>query len=272
MKGGKTPLGYTIVEVMIVLAISGAMFLIASSFISTKQERTAFTQGVNALTTDIQDTIQEVTDGKFSDIPIGCNFTLGSPNVLTLNVPANSQGGNPKCIFAGKFIHFSVAGTGGPAAQRYEPFSLAGGRSATTYTDAKITPVTTALLGGVSLYELTSAGIVPQSLDVKQVRINGSATDNFGIGFVTSLGTISGGKYISGSQRVQLAATSAAITGGGSSMNRQAAAEKVKAGIVLVNSVDICVYDGTKHAHITIGDNNNQLAATVSRIKLGVCT
>ena len=50
----KQPFGYTIVEVMIVLAVSSAMFLIAANFINGKQERTAFSQGSNEMVSQLQ--------------------------------------------------------------------------------------------------------------------------------------------------------------------------------------------------------------------------
>lgn len=55
MKGGKSPLGYTVVEVMIVLAVSGIMFLVAANFINGKQQKTSFANGVNEMASRIQD-------------------------------------------------------------------------------------------------------------------------------------------------------------------------------------------------------------------------
>ena len=71
MNGGKRPLGYTIIEVMIVLAVSGVMFIIAASFISGKQESTAFTEGANEFASQLQQTIAEVADGQYSDVTFG---------------------------------------------------------------------------------------------------------------------------------------------------------------------------------------------------------
>lgn len=102
MKGVKQPLGYTIIEVMIVLAISGLMFLIAANFISGKEESTSFTEGTNEFVTDMQSVINQVTDGQYSDISFQCVSSGG-----TLSFPSGgSQGTNPACVFLGKFLYF----------------------------------------------------------------------------------------------------------------------------------------------------------------------
>src|ERR1700722_14172147 len=129
MKGGKNrqPLGYTILEVMIVLAISGAMFLIAISFISGKQEHTAFTDGVNNMVSQLQDAIQQVTNGEYSDIPLTCTAGSGSPP--SFDASGNpSQGTTTSCVFVGKFFHFWPNNPGASGAAAYEVFTLAGNR------------------------------------------------------------------------------------------------------------------------------------------------
>ena len=74
MLGGKNkqPLGYTIIEVMIVLAVSGLMFIIAATFINGKQQRATFTAGVNEMASELQNVIEQVNDGSYADVPLNC--------------------------------------------------------------------------------------------------------------------------------------------------------------------------------------------------------
>jgi prepilin-type N-terminal cleavage/methylation domain-containing protein len=176
MLGGKKlkpPLGYTIIEVMIVLAVSGVMFLIAATFINGKQERASFQTGVNEMASQIQDTINQVTDGQYSDIPLNCQgLTAGGvgaaanagqqvtfPSIALLGNP--EQGGNSGCVFAGKIFHFSL--NNDPSS--YEIFSMAASRQCLT-SDGVLEPLTfycdSAVTGGYSAnYPLEGSGIVP---------------------------------------------------------------------------------------------------------------
>jgi len=270
MKGGKNkqPLGYTIVEVMVVLAVSGVMFLIAAQFINGKQQRAAFTSGVNDMASQIQDVIEQVTDGKYSDIPLNCSLT--TPTTIGFSVGTQTQGTHAACAFVGKFLHFNVNGD----KTLYEVFSLAAPSAATDLNGVK--PID----GGS--YSLTVQATTPQSLDVKKVTINGT-TQVYGFGFtqsqgsVISTGTTTTG-YSSGGQTINLvygnisptasestAATS--ITGNGSS----------PAPLIAAKSVSVCMTDGSRYAQILLGgsDTNgsqqSQLTASVQQLGTTPC-
>jgi prepilin-type N-terminal cleavage/methylation domain-containing protein len=130
MKGVKPPGGYTIVEVMIVLAVSGVMFVMAANFINGKNARTQFQQGSNELGSRMQGVIEEVTDGQYTDIPFTCSRAGAS---LAVTGAVRPQGTNPECVFIGKLAHFSVnpnpSGFGSGDRTKYEVFTLAGERS-----------------------------------------------------------------------------------------------------------------------------------------------
>jgi prepilin-type N-terminal cleavage/methylation domain-containing protein len=128
MKGGKNrqPLGYTIIEVMIVLAVSGVMFLIAATFINGKVERTSFNQGVGEMASRIQGIIDQVTNGQYSDVSVGCTFNNG---ITTIGSGSGAQGTNANCVFLGKLIHIcSIAWCSDSVSQRYTLYTVAGGR------------------------------------------------------------------------------------------------------------------------------------------------
>ncbi len=108
MKGGKLPLGYTIVEVLVVLAVSGVLFLLAADFITGKQSKTSFQQGSNELVSRLQAIVEEVSTGHYADIPLTCD-AFSNPSRLIFDPTVKPQGSNQDCVFLGKIIHFSVA-------------------------------------------------------------------------------------------------------------------------------------------------------------------
>lgn len=255
MKGGTRPLGYTIVEVMIVLAVSGLMFILAANFINGRQARNSFQQGVNELASRIQGVVSDVTDGHFSDIPMTC--TVGASGLDIIQAATPNQGSNPSCVFMGKMLHFKQDETA------YEVFSLAGAREkadgspVVDLSDAEPTVISF----------LTAPGTTPQSLLIRSMKVtDGSGAvdnDKWTIGFVQSLGGADTGggdiNYASGAQTTQMvyvhniSAQPMPLPSYSSVTNNVRSAQ----GAVL------CVTDGTRYARISIGTaggaNNSQV-------------
>jgi len=251
MKGGKNrqPLGYTIIEVMIVLAVSGLMFLIAADFISGKQARTSFTAGTNQTASDIQDVIEQVNDGKFSDIPLYCNASSTSLNISAVGP------GSPDCTFLGKFLHFPYPSL----ATQYETFSLAGARE---INGNPPTSLDSDLVTAIISPDLTTQETTSQNLTVKDIQVTspGFSGTVYGIGFVQSLGSTDGGSYISGAQTVELEyAPNLAV---GDTTEAQAAAQL--SNLQPASTAAICLTDGQRYAQIVLGaTNGNPLSASV---------
>lgn len=105
MRGGKNKTGYTIVEVLIVLAISSAMFIAANAFLSGRVAETNFRTGANEMASRLQDTINQVSSGQYSDIPKGnCTVNAGT---LSFDLSPKEQGTNINCVFIGKFYTYT---------------------------------------------------------------------------------------------------------------------------------------------------------------------
>jgi len=271
MKGGKRPLGYTIIEVMIVLAVSGVMFLIAADFISGKQERTSFTEGVNEMASRIQDTIQQVTSGQYSDIGLNCSFTGSSTSVFS---GTNPQGTNSTCIFLGKLIHFSEHDAAG-GSHNYETFSLAGGLVNPTVS----TPVTLANVYPAAIDpSLTTQQTIAQRLDVVtgmkvtpfvgSPPVPGPPVTNYSIGFIQNLGASTGaGSFQSGGQTISMVYGRTLSAPG---MTEFAAATALNSNIDYAQKAQICLTDGTQTAELIIGTNNNQFSVDVKQLGTGV--
>jgi prepilin-type N-terminal cleavage/methylation domain-containing protein len=102
--------GYTIIEVMIVLAVSGALFVSAVLLINGRQQRTQFDQSIREVRSQIQQTVNEVSNGFYPDFSnFTCTVTGSGPPTFAL--ASGGQGTNEGCIFLGKAIQFGVEGT-----------------------------------------------------------------------------------------------------------------------------------------------------------------
>ncbi|HVS58316.1 MAG TPA: hypothetical protein VHD60_01105 [Candidatus Saccharimonadales bacterium] len=123
--------GYTIVEVMIFLAVSGAMFLIAAVFINGRQAAAEFSQATGDISTQLQQVINNVINGYY---PSQENFSCQGGDVNngpTFPNAAKGKGTNKGCIFIGEVVQFGVAGTQGAG---YNVIPVVGNQTVTDTT------------------------------------------------------------------------------------------------------------------------------------------
>lgn len=264
MKGGKTPLGYTIVEVMVVLAVSSAMFVVAASFINGKQAKTAFTEGANNMTARIQSLIDQVADGQYSDIFVNCSAG-GVPGTITISPSGGpgQQGANSACVFLGKVMHFATNRS------TFDIFSIAGsrlnslGNQPNNPLDADAKPITA----------LTMTQQIPQSLNITSVRVtDGSGTNTrFSIGFLQQAGFT--GQTASGAQTIGLYYVSGSISNTDPTVTAQG--QTIGSALRPAKFARICVSDGTRYAQIFIGTDNGvdpNYNSTVAKLKMNDTT
>jgi len=113
---GKRTGGFTIIEVMIVLASTGALLLIAMTVIGGQVASTNFQTGTRAFATELQNVANQVTSGQYSLSNIFCQKspgTLKAEPILNGVTYQGSQGANDQCLFAGKNIYADPYGTSG---------------------------------------------------------------------------------------------------------------------------------------------------------------
>lgn len=263
MKGGKTPLGYTIVEVMIVLAISTAMFAMAARFIGGKQAKTAFNEGANNMASKVQAVIDQVSDGQYSDIYVNCTGGGGSINIAG---GGSGQGVNSPCVFLGKALHFATN------RNTFDVISIASSR----INALNAPPVSPADGGAKAINALTTEQRIPQNLSVTRARVQVGATTyvRYSIGFLQQAGFI--GQPARGAQSIGLYY----VTTSSSSLLSTTTAQNQVIGSSLAPSdfAKICISDGTRYAQIMIGTsdgtNPNYNPTTVKLVMNGTvsCT
>jgi len=226
MRGGNKYSGYTIIEVLIVLAISSFMFVIASQFISGKAADTSFRTGVNEMASRIQDAIDQVSNGQYTDQQVACSV-VGSDLTFTAN--SGSQGNSQDCIFIGKYFAFSEDDT------KYPLYTIAG----KTVNDGTYPSATPQIIS-----KFTYNNVIPQGL---------KPTTSTGFGFAQSLGSYSSGSYSSGAQSLKIVTNNPVVP----SVNSLILTEVVASPYPF-----ICLTDGTRSGKITIGENSSVSVTT----------
>lgn len=111
-RGVSQAAGYTIVEALIFLAITGLLFVSVATLVSGQQSKTQFDQAVREAHQKVDDILNDVSTGLYTSTGnISCSVSLAG--ILRINsVAANRQGINPDCLFIGRAIQFLPAPAG----------------------------------------------------------------------------------------------------------------------------------------------------------------
>lgn len=130
MNRQKALAGYTLVEVMIFLAVSGGLLASIMTMISGQQQKTQFTTGVNEFESKIQDLISDVETGYFPNNGNTICQVPGmtsNPSAFPVIRPGTAeQGSNQDCVFLGKAIQFYKDSSG--LVNQYRALTIAGKR------------------------------------------------------------------------------------------------------------------------------------------------
>ncbi len=109
MVSGKEFGGYTIVEVMVFLSISGFLFLIAALALNGQQRRAEFSTGITDFQAKISDVVNDVSDGFYpSTGSFSCSTSFaGATPDIDASTPS-AQGTNEDCVFMGKVVQLKT--------------------------------------------------------------------------------------------------------------------------------------------------------------------
>jgi prepilin-type N-terminal cleavage/methylation domain-containing protein len=270
MKRGNLSLGYTLVEVMIVLAVTGVLFTSAVVMVQGQTSKTQFSQSINDLDTQIRDTINDVGAGTFPDVG-GYSCSAG-PSGLTFSTTSSPQGTNTDCTFMGKVIQFGVhSGKCSPGSltecDRFDTYTIAGRR---VKIDQKLQHASPTVLdaSGAIFKDTTQYG-----LSVTKIY-SGATADYSSVGFfITADQTSGAADVVTGSHSVDMVlipslplGTADNATGAIGKIN--ALSSQTDAVIASVTNppagVVVCVQGaGGKKGAIIIGATNRQLTTQV---------
>jgi type II secretory pathway pseudopilin PulG len=108
MKGGRQPHGFTIIEIMIFLAVSGIIFFSAMTLMSGSQSKTEFSTSISQVESQLQSIVGNVANGYYlSQQNFTCtpNPSLGLPPTINFANVSN-RGTSLGCTFIGEVIQF----------------------------------------------------------------------------------------------------------------------------------------------------------------------
>jgi type II secretory pathway pseudopilin PulG len=276
--------GFTIVETMIVLAVTGMLFIAIASTWFGRQHRTEFQTSAQEARSRIQQVISDVQNGYF---PNQNNFTCKvNGSGLLLDGGSNEQGTNYPCVFLGKVIQFHFADT---EPELYRIYTIAADGSKTDIAASKprvVAPSTTPPPAtGVGFPDNSQSGELNNGLSLRAYKINTSgavhisdtpASPDVALGFLSTLGQLDANNaYTSGTQRID----SYALPESSLPQNSTGAANAINTSLqdptpnYATNlPIALCFQSGStkQYAIITIGANSNQLTADLT-IKQGMC-
>jgi len=224
--------GFTIVEVMIVLAVTGLIFLSALALINGRTSQAEFTTAIQNTQSQIQQVINEVGNGFYPNN--GTFNCTGGAGTLTINSGGSpGQGANNGCIFLGKIIQFTASST---SSTHFTTYTVAGSQldatgqevqsyqsaSALALAQASATPPASGLyslrgsqtplengLNVVGVYYCTTTSTANCSVTSND---NPGSSSIGAVGFLSSLASPAGGGGLkSGSQHLNLTPISGSL-------------------------------------------------------------
>ncbi|NBU34260.1 hypothetical protein EB118_16090 [bacterium] len=264
--------GYTIVETMIFLGVTGTLLISAMTLMSGRQASVQFTQGVTDAQSSMQDIIGQVSTGY---IPRNTSWkcevptpSQASSQPTFTNTPSN-QGESNSCVFLGKAIAFRNDTEGGElrvislASRRLN----AAGKEVSSLLEAKPVPITKITSSADSLPDITE--VLRLQFGIEVTRITSIAGEKYGtILFLSTLPSYQAqtGTLASGAQRVSFAGLRGSLLTDG--IYTSASKLVDFGGNVTINptgGIVICLADApiakaSRKAMLTIGEGAAQTA------------
>jgi len=196
--------GYTILEVLIVIAVTASMFVVAVIALGGRQQEVEFSQSVRDLDSKLQDIMNDVAVGFYNNAKVDCNTSDPGRPVLTVSDTAVSQGSRGNCVSIGKVLQFAPDGY----KDKINIYTVLGRRTAAgtgnaieSLADAQPVLVGGTTTSGEPLEAFVSSYQLQWGLHITDVV---SSTASYGgIGFFTSFARNVAGDQVSNSQFVR---------------------------------------------------------------------
>lgn len=268
--------GYTIIEVMIFMAVSSVLAVGALRLVGGQQAKTEFAQAVRDLDLRLQDAINDVSTGYYvNKNNFTCSASPGGPSIVS---GAGAQGQNKDCIVLGQVVEFGV--NNGQEIRLYPVVGLrqAGSppKDVTTLAEAQPTAIAKTSVAD-TVPDGTQIEALLYGLRVKSVTYdNGAGPVGVGaVGFLTSLDASVGGGLQFGSKNADLYyVDGTSLTPPDSYFTATRINALTKNMKNPSRGIAICLESGggySQHAIITIGSNGRQLSTDLKIIEGASC-
>lgn len=265
MKRGQQPHGYTIVEVLIFMVITGVLLASALLVFRGQQQRTQFTQGVRETESRLRTVINEVSSGYYpNNNTFRCYVSGGS--IAIDGASPNQQGANTGCVFLGKAVRFSQGSD-------YKVYTVVGlqrsdGQEVTNIASADPTAIARFEGDALTVPDITENFSMPWGVAATRVYFekDGVKTDIGGLGLILSLGSYTqdeDNQLVSGSQTASLLPLTETTLGSSDAIFKAQGIENMQeADRSAADRIVICLSSGgsDRKAAIIIGGSGRQLS------------
>lgn len=261
--------GYTIVEVMIFLVITGVLLASALLIFNGRRQRTEFTQGVREIEAQLRTIINETASGYYPNSGnVICTAANGSGPQLSIGT-GTQQGANTGCIYLGRVMQFTTG-------DEYAAYTVVGqqrdrnGQEVSelgTWQDQARQTLITPPEGSSDIPDATARYVMPWGITVDKIVAPGGQQIG-AFSFMNSLGSYSGTDLASGSTSLNLIPLLTTTLGTDLSSNVNAlidATENMASDPVNPGSIVVCLRSGggDRQAAIIIGGNNSNTSTEV---------
>lgn len=267
-RGRGQQLGFTIVEVLIFLAVTSGLFIAAMLYISGQQGKAEFSQGVRDFELKLGDVVNNVSTGFYPTLNnIKCTAVAGKVDLQTDST--QGQGANNDCIFVGRVIQLAPDGD----QEKYKLYTAAGLRYIGGNTTADVQSLDEAIPTLITIpgsTDLLSFGGAALSVKKVQYVHDGSAVNIGGFAIYTTFQSLSGMMSPNRNSHVQVVVPLASV----GTLIAESSADFVAKMNTLGNAntlsnpnggVRICLDSGASRQHVWVklgGDGVGPLTTT----------
>jgi type II secretory pathway pseudopilin PulG len=179
--------GFTIIETLIFLAVSGLMLVMALMFISGKQARQQFQSSVRDFESRLTDIANDVSSGYYQNgEEIACLVNSSGEPYFPSAQPTKPLGSNTPCIFVGTVVKLANGDSSSGREQMIQ-YTMAGTRTAGGKDVTTLDQANPRVINRGDNYSIKSIG---GGISVQCVGVGSScsstSTDNTAIGFFTT--------------------------------------------------------------------------------------
>ncbi|MDB5166054.1 MAG: prepilin-type N-terminal cleavage/methylation protein [Candidatus Saccharibacteria bacterium] len=262
MMGGSTDesWGFTIVETMIVLVMTGFILGSAIIMVNGRQNRTRFQVAIGQMQAQMYQIINEVSNGYYpNQNQLQCQaFTTGKPKITS---GGTSQGGNHDCVFLGKVVQFGQGATTDqqlvfPVAGR-RLIGGTGSQEVTKLSEAQPLAIANTGVPGDSQVDLSEATTMASGLTVADMWINNNKSQKANaLAFYSSFAAYEADAVSLKSGGISLEMYNVGNLQVGTSGKNQAVSAVNNNSVTKIKQADICLASGTTNESglLTIGN------------------